>query len=631
MTLNLLSSLSIKFLLKRGNIMRHNAYTNRIRRMLLRCLIGLFIFYICHLFPIPQPIFGRNVVYAAANMKIKANSPLPSEYMKRRGLGFCEKNSIIGSPNPNIHNGIDISAPAGTPVFSLFAGKLVLDATNRDYWNSFLIVEHNFDGRKLYAYYGHVQKTIDNQNQNSIKAGSQIAVIRRDTGGRIGDHLHLSISFTDTWNKKYWGYNFTCDDAKKMGYQDSWKVLDFSFQPPTPIDNPPNVTSFSASASQITQGQSVTLSYSVVDDVGLKQVELWRADDTAGVGFREIKRVPISGKAYSGSISDTPSSPGTYRYGVHAVDTAGKWNDERNSQSGSSPGVYGPKQVVVAGVSPTVTNPNIASVSPTQVQAGQFTLTINGSNFDSGAIDQFYTPSGQLMGSGAQSGGLVSRSSNQIVVRENLTGAPAGTYTVRVKNSDGKLSGPINILVAATAPPTPVSQLSSAVVNAFNNLGGSSVFGSTLPPSYTTPSGAASTGTSFKAVELARGGIYEYSRGVFVVYGAIYTKYRSLGGPKHYLGLPITNEGDAVRSPKGTTGRYSQFERGTINWLREKNLTYLVQGAIFQKYASLGYSGSQLGFPLSDEYPYQSGAQSDFEGGSITWTSQAGAQVTYRR
>jgi hypothetical protein len=232
------------------------------------------------------------------------------------------------------------------------------------------------------------------------------------------------------------------------------------------VDKPPNVTSFSASTSQINQGQSVTLSYSVVDDVGLRQVELWRADDTAGVGFREIKRVTVSWTSYTGSIADTPTSPGTYRYGLHVVDTTGKWNCERNSQSGSSPGVYGPRQVVVVGT--TATPPTISSISPTQVQAGQFTITINGSGFDSGAVDQFYTPSGQYMGSGALSGGLVSRNSNQIVVRENLTGAPAGTYTVRVKNSDGKMSSPANISVAAAAAPTPTPQVVSARIDGYS-------------------------------------------------------------------------------------------------------------------------------------------------------------------
>jgi len=113
------------------------------------------------------------------------------------------------------------------------------------------------------------------------------------------------------------------------------------------IDNYPNVTSFSVSSTSIKQGETVTISYSVSDDVGLKQVELWREDITAGVLFRPIKTVSISDKSYTGSFSDTPSAPGTYRYGLHAVDTNNEWNCERNSQTGFSPGVYGPKDVVV--------------------------------------------------------------------------------------------------------------------------------------------------------------------------------------------------------------------------------------------------------------------------------------------
>jgi hypothetical protein len=184
--------------------------------------------------------------------------------------------------------------------------------------------------------------------------------------------------------------------------------------------------------------------------------------------------------------------------------------------------------------------------------------------------------------------------------------------------------------LAVTPPPPPTSQLSSGVIDAYNRSGGSSVFGDPLPQNYTTPSGVASTGTFYKAVELSRGGIYESSKGVFVVYGAIYQKYRAVGGPRHYLGLPTSNEGDAPRSPQGTTGRFSRFERGGINWLREKNQTFIVQGAIFDKWASLGYSGGKLGFPTSDEYPYQVGARGDFEGGYITWTAQTGVQVVYK-
>jgi hypothetical protein len=69
------------------------------------------------------------------------------------------------------------------------------------------------------------------------------------------------------------------------------------------------------------------------------------------------------------------------------------------------------------------------------VVPGTFDLTINGSNFDAGAIDQIYLGS-TLIGNGT----LLSRSSTRILVREFMSGASLGTYTVKVKNSDNGLS-----------------------------------------------------------------------------------------------------------------------------------------------------------------------------------------------
>ncbi len=91
--------------------------------------------------------------------------------------------------------------------------------------------------------------------------------------------------------------------------------------------------------------------------------------------------------------------------------------------------------------------------------------------------------------------------------------------------------------------------------------------------------------------------------------------------------MPTSDEGEALRSPSGKTGRYSSFQRGSMNWIRPTNQTFLIQGAIYTKWASMGHSGGQLGFPQSDEYPYLGGSRSDFEGGSIAWTASTGAKV----
>jgi|GEM_PF-5612993 len=122
-------------------------------------------------------------------------------------------------------------------------------------------------------------------------------------------------------------------------------------QPLQQQDRPPNVTSFSVSPREVLVGQAVRIGFSVRDDVGLQRVELWRKDyDLQGrlrQDWREIRRQSISGREFSGSFEDRPSEAGVYEYGLHVVDSSGKWNCERNSQTGFSPGVYGPIKVVV--------------------------------------------------------------------------------------------------------------------------------------------------------------------------------------------------------------------------------------------------------------------------------------------
>jgi hypothetical protein len=118
--------------------------------------------------------------------------------------------------------------------------------------------------------------------------------------------------------------------------------------------NPPVVNSFSVSPSSVTVGNSFTINYSVSDTggSGLKQAELWRANDSGGspVGWTEIisQRTFLSGNGpYNGSFTDTSSSTGTYWYGMHVVDNAGNWNDEQNSNTSGLPGDYGPIMVTV--------------------------------------------------------------------------------------------------------------------------------------------------------------------------------------------------------------------------------------------------------------------------------------------
>ncbi|MCD4710220.1 MAG: hypothetical protein K8R52_05190 [Bacteroidales bacterium] len=100
---------------------------------------------------------------------------------------------------------------------------------------------------------------------------------------------------------------------------------------------------------------------------------------------------------------------------------------------------------------------NISSINPTQIGAGIFDLTINGSNFDSGAVDQiFWKATGAFVGQGT----ILSRSSTRLVVREFMEGTNPGTYVVKVKNSDGQISSGIDLEIVNQPPEAKITMTS---------------------------------------------------------------------------------------------------------------------------------------------------------------------------
>ena len=101
--------------------------------------------------------------------------------------------------------------------------------------------------------------------------------------------------------------------------------------------------------------------------------------------------------------------------------------------------------------SPTSVTPQISFINPSSVGASNFSLTINGSGFDSGVIDQIFLGS-TLIGNGSITGRT---GSTQIVVTESMANATPGAYTVRVKNSDGTLSNGATLTLTASTVLTP--------------------------------------------------------------------------------------------------------------------------------------------------------------------------------
>ncbi|HXW57633.1 MAG TPA: M23 family metallopeptidase [Candidatus Cybelea sp.] len=97
---------------------------------------------------------------------------------KRRVL-----NGTSGSP----HTGLDIPAPAGTPIHASQAGRVVL-AENLFFSGNTVIVDH---GLGVYTFYGHM-KSINVTENEDVQVGAVLGLVG-STGRATGPHLHWSL------------------------------------------------------------------------------------------------------------------------------------------------------------------------------------------------------------------------------------------------------------------------------------------------------------------------------------------------------------------------------------------------------------------------------------------------------
>ena len=158
----------------------------------------------------------------------------------------------------------------------------------------------------------------------------------------------------------------------------------------------------------------------------------------------------------------------------------------------------------------------------------------------------------------------------------------------------------------------------TAIDDKYALLGGAQSFlGQPTTPEYTTPNGLGS-------YRHYQGGSIYWNQAMpvaFEAHGLIREKWATLGWENSFLGFPVTDE----LSVAGGRGRANTFERGVIAWTPNTE-AHEVHGAILRRWVELGREDG-LGFPLTDELttPDTRGRYNHFENGSIYWTSQTGA------
>jgi hypothetical protein len=112
------------------------------------------------------------------------------------------------------------------------------------------------------------------------------------------------------------------------------------------------------------------------------------------------------------------------------------------------------------------------------------------------------------------------------------------------------------------------------------------------------------------------------SSGAHAIGGDIQKRWGALGSENSFLGFPTTNElPTPVRS-----GRYNHFQFGSIYWSPATG-AHSIAGAIRDRWASMGWEKSRLGFPTSNEYRISGGRAQNFQCGSIQWTPARGTKV----
>ena len=169
----------------------------------------------------PAPVFLPDVA-ECATMALPTNGELPEmpaysdpafdAWFKSQGVTYGlglygENRTVYATPQfadsasderRTIHLGIDVFAPAGTPVHAPLDGRvhsLVYNADPLDYGHT-LILEHQAEDLRFFTLYGHLGRSLDKllRRGDRVVAGQHIAHLGDwDENGGWAPHLHFQI------------------------------------------------------------------------------------------------------------------------------------------------------------------------------------------------------------------------------------------------------------------------------------------------------------------------------------------------------------------------------------------------------------------------------------------------------
>ncbi len=100
---------------------------------------------------------------------------------------YGKYSSPYGTRNGTIHEGIDIAAPANSPIYAAFDGTVRLAKNYGDYGNT-IVIRHTNGTETVYAHNAKNLVAVGDE----VEAGDEIALVGK-SGNATGNHLHFEV------------------------------------------------------------------------------------------------------------------------------------------------------------------------------------------------------------------------------------------------------------------------------------------------------------------------------------------------------------------------------------------------------------------------------------------------------
>ena len=130
---------------------------------------------------------GAKVVDRSADPKVQTVNL--STHSWRWPLDRVRVTSTFGERSGDFHDGIDLQAPLGTPVYAAEGGRVVFAGSRIRGYGRMVVLKHPRSG--LMSVYAHLQRPLVKKGQ-WVSKGQKIA-LSGESGRASGPHLHFEI------------------------------------------------------------------------------------------------------------------------------------------------------------------------------------------------------------------------------------------------------------------------------------------------------------------------------------------------------------------------------------------------------------------------------------------------------